>query len=57
MTVLALPSVETLDVVVRRHCELVIGLTGGNLTRAARLLGVGRATLFRWRKRWEAWPS
>jgi len=57
VTVLALPSVETLDVVVRRHCELVIGLTGGNLTRAARLLGVGRATLFRWRKRWEAWPS
>jgi DNA-binding NtrC family response regulator len=36
---------ETLDAVERRHIESVLQQTGGNRSRAARLLGISRSTL------------
>jgi ActR/RegA family two-component response regulator len=36
----------------RRHVELVLRLAGGNVSAAARVLGVPRQTLQRWRRRW-----
>jgi DNA-binding NtrC family response regulator len=44
----------TLEAVERRHIRRVLESTGGNLTAAARRLGVDRGTLARKRKRWDA---
>jgi DNA-binding NtrC family response regulator len=43
----------TLEAVQRRHIRRVLESTGGNLTLAARRLGVDRGTLARKRKRWD----
>ena len=37
--------------VIREHCEMVVR-ESSSLNAAYKTLGVGRATLFRWRKRW-----
>lgn len=41
-------EVEPLQTVVDRHIRTAIQLCGGSIGRAARALGVGRATLYRW---------
>jgi transcriptional regulator with PAS, ATPase and Fis domain len=40
------PTVETLDAVERRAIEHALEVSGGNLARAARMLGVARNTLY-----------
>ncbi|HEY9282602.1 MAG TPA: helix-turn-helix domain-containing protein, partial [Pyrinomonadaceae bacterium] len=37
----------TVDEIERRAIEATLGLTGGDKTRAARALGIGRKTLYR----------
>ena len=54
-------SVRTLDEVMRDHVVLALGdaassrpaLKRANLSKAARLLGVGRTTLYRWLGEWK----
>jgi DNA-binding NtrC family response regulator len=46
-TALPEPEVLRLDAVERRTIERAVAKTGGNITEAARILGIGRATLYR----------
>ncbi|MEL7059952.1 MAG: sigma-54 dependent transcriptional regulator [Acidobacteriota bacterium] len=50
----ASPDVETLDEVARRHALQVLAGCDGNLSHAARLLGVARSTLRRRLAGWQA---
>ena len=43
----------TLAQIQRAYCLAVIGLYGGNKTRAARELAVDRRTLYRWLNAWD----
>jgi DNA-directed RNA polymerase specialized sigma24 family protein len=42
-----------LDNVVRAHCCKVLNLCNGNREQAAKVLGIGRATAFRWFGDWQ----
>jgi two-component system response regulator HydG len=41
------------DSVIRRHVDAVLAHTGGNKTRAAKILGVDLSTLYRWMNKWQ----
>ena len=43
-------GVATMDEVERWYAERVVEKEGGNLSKAARVLGVDRGTLARWRR-------
>lgn len=47
-SLLAGDSLPTLSELQRRYMELVLTEAGGNKQRAARILGIGRRTLYRW---------
>lgn len=42
-----------LDAVIRAHCCRVLNICNGNRTEAAKVLGIGRATAFRWFVDWQ----
>jgi DNA-directed RNA polymerase specialized sigma24 family protein len=42
-----------LDNVIRAHCCKVLNLCNGNREQAAKVLGIGRATAFRWFSDWQ----
>lgn len=45
---------ETVDTVTRRHVEMVrAAYPNKNLKELARILGVGKTTLYRWIHKWE----
>lgn len=44
---LALPALQD---VIAQHCQRALDLAAGNITVAAEVLGIGRATLYRWLK-------
>jgi DNA-binding NtrC family response regulator len=41
------PEPERLEVVIERHIQATLTFTGGNRSKAARLLGIDRRTLYR----------
>lgn len=43
-------ALEPLDVVISAHCQKALDLAAGNATVAADVLGIGRATIYRWLK-------
>lgn len=45
---------DKLDDVIRSHCLRVLAGHGGRVADAARALGIGRATLYRYVARWAA---
>lgn len=46
---------ETVDTVTRRHVEMVrAAYPNKSLKQLARILGVGKTTLYRWIHKWEA---
>jgi DNA-binding NtrC family response regulator len=47
-------DLETLEVVERRHVMRVLRAVDDNKTVAARILGIGRKTLYRMLERWRA---
>ena len=50
-------EITTLDELERRYVERVLGILGGNKSRAAELLGIDRRTLYRRIDRWQATRS
>lgn len=40
-------KLETLETVIQRHIQAVLAFAGGNKSRAARILGIDRRTLYR----------
>lgn len=47
------PEQWDIDELMRRHVEMVLAHTGGNKTRAARMLGIDLSTLYRWHQKWQ----
>jgi transposase-like protein len=39
--------------VLREHCEIVLAMQEGRVREAARVLGVGFSTLYRWMAEWK----
>jgi transposase-like protein len=39
--------------VIREHCEIVLAMTDGRVRDAARVLGIGWTTLYRWIAQWK----
>lgn len=44
--------IEPLDDAIRRHCENALHLTNGDVIRTAELLGIGKASLYRYLQQW-----
>jgi transposase-like protein len=42
-----------LDRIIREHCEAVLAMTDGHVQDAAKILGCGWTTLYRWIREWE----
>jgi transposase len=42
-----------LAAVIREHCEIVLGMTGGKVREAAKILEIGWSTLYRWIAEWK----
>jgi len=56
MTLLLTPRASRalrLSTVTREHCEVVLGMTNGHVREAAKILGCGWTTLYRWIAEWK----